>query len=113
MMTDVTQEGNALKIAFKVNHHVGVETFVAVAGTSPDLEVAKQGSPVFMTERAVAIVPEAVHGETIYVAVCAYRQGEVVASSNILQMTYRPGLIPSATASPPAAPPPAPQVISS
>ncbi|MBI3922869.1 MAG: hypothetical protein HY318_15720 [Armatimonadetes bacterium] len=54
-----------------------------------------------MTERAVAVVPEAVHGETIYVAVCAYRQGEAVASSNILRMTYRPGLVPSATAAAP------------
>jgi hypothetical protein len=61
-----------------------------------------------MTERAVAVVPEAVHGETIYVAVCAYRQGEVVASSHILQMVYRPGLVPTDTPPPHAVAEPQP-----
>lgn len=101
-LTQVVEEGEAVRLDFTVNHVYRVEGFAAGAAKSPDLTTAAYGAFVAPTERTVTVIPQAEPGETIYVAVCGYTKGQLVASSSLVQMPYRPQATPPSARSAPA-----------
>ncbi|NCO32889.1 MAG: hypothetical protein AUJ92_10875 [Armatimonadetes bacterium CG2_30_59_28] len=85
-----TTVGNEIELAFTVNHTEGVDAFAAVCDTAIDLEGANMGATVTPETRVARVLPLVEPGQMVYLAVRAYSQGNVEATSNAHSMIYQP-----------------------
>jgi len=110
-LSGVAMAGEEVRLSFTANHVEGVEAFAAVADDDISLAGARMGPGVYPSERTATVLPEQASGATVFLAVRAYREGQVIAESNMLEKVYLPEGAPpgGGEPEPPPPEPPAPE----